>query len=173
MTICTQERACLFGKIVDGKLASSQLGEIVAHCWQWLDDHHAYVLLDAFVVMPNHLHGIILIDNDVGRGGSRTAPTNRKPLGDWSVHSKPFRPNVLMPYVARPAYRCGNAIITSTSFATTPTLHIFVRTSPQIHCLGNGINCILIFHRNRDHTKDEHAKGRHSGLPLHIPVSPW
>ncbi|MGA2629381.1 MAG: transposase, partial [Terriglobia bacterium] len=51
------------------------LGEIVAACWQWLEKRYEHVKLDEWVVMPNHLHGIIVITE----GGSRTAPT--KPLG--------------------------------------------------------------------------------------------
>jgi len=56
---------------------------IVEETWLWLADHHAHVTLDEYVIMPNHLHGVLLI-NDARRGGSRTAPTQsapRKPLG--------------------------------------------------------------------------------------------
>jgi REP element-mobilizing transposase RayT len=51
--------------------------------WLWLGDQYEFVHLDEYVVMPNHLHGIIVI-SDPCRGGSRAAPTgaaNRKPLG--------------------------------------------------------------------------------------------
>ena len=57
--------------------------EIVGKAWLWLEAQYAYVVLDQYVIMPNHLHGIIFI-RDSGRGGSRTAPTDgtkRKPLG--------------------------------------------------------------------------------------------
>jgi REP element-mobilizing transposase RayT len=66
-------------------------GRIAAECWQWLAGQYAYVDLDEWVLMPNHLHGIITIQDDLGRGGSRTALTppaptipsteKRKPLG--------------------------------------------------------------------------------------------
>ena len=61
----------------------SDYGEIVLDCWEWLSKQYAYVYPDTFIVMPNHLHGILIIDDDcgIGEGGSRTAPTNRKPLG--------------------------------------------------------------------------------------------
>ncbi len=61
----------------------NEYGWVVAECWQWLDRQYQHVDLDGWVVMPNHLHGVIMID-DIGRGGSRTAPTDmakRKPLG--------------------------------------------------------------------------------------------
>ena len=63
-------------------------GLLVSDAWQWLGTQYPYVVLDEFVVMPNHLHGIIMITDDTRRGGSRTAPTGadspdgkRKPLG--------------------------------------------------------------------------------------------
>ena len=61
---------------------------LASDAWQWLGTQYPYVLLDEFVVMPNHLHGILMIIDDARRGGSRTAPTGadspdgkRKPLG--------------------------------------------------------------------------------------------
>jgi len=57
---------------------------IVEDAWRWLAEQHQFVDLDEYVVMPNHLHGIIGIRH-ARRGGSRTAPTRfasgRKPLG--------------------------------------------------------------------------------------------
>ncbi len=78
VTICAHNRKCLFGEIVSGKTALNGYGAIIADSWQWLKQQYQYVDLDEWAVMPNHLHGIIMIR---GRGGSRTAPTNRKPLG--------------------------------------------------------------------------------------------
>ncbi|MGK5090421.1 transposase [Deltaproteobacteria bacterium TL4] len=90
VTICVQNRECLFGKIVDEAMRLNGAGQIVVDTWEWLASQYDHVDLDNWVVMPNHLHGIIVLtddgDNgDDGRGGSRTAPTNhpkkRKPLG--------------------------------------------------------------------------------------------
>jgi putative transposase len=81
VTICTQDRACVLGEIVAGAVLLNELGHIVGESWRWLEQQHGYIKLDQWVVMPNHLHGIILIKD--GEGGSRTAPTSarRKPLG--------------------------------------------------------------------------------------------
>ncbi|MCL6613548.1 MAG: transposase [Firmicutes bacterium] len=98
VTICTQNRECLFGEVVDGVMRLGVYGQIVAETWQWLAaQYSSYITLDEWVVMPNHLHGIIVIrdsydgigdSNITGlydgsrRGGSRTAPTGiHKPLG--------------------------------------------------------------------------------------------
>jgi len=81
-TICTKDRQCLFGDVIGGEMRLNEFGQIVEYCWEWLENQYEYVELDAYVVMPNHLHGIILIMDDRRRGGSRTAPTTkRKSLG--------------------------------------------------------------------------------------------
>ena len=81
VTVCVQDRKCPFGNVNDGKMMSNDAGKIVNDSWRWLGDQYEYVELDEFIVMPNHIHGIICV-NDAGRGGSRTAPTiKRKPLG--------------------------------------------------------------------------------------------
>ncbi|WP_157850594.1 transposase [Chloracidobacterium thermophilum] len=66
VTICTRNRACLFGEVVDGTVQLNPLGEIVQQTWHNLPNHVAGIRLDTFVVMPNHVHGIIMIDDDTG-----------------------------------------------------------------------------------------------------------
>ena len=68
-------------------LEDPRFREVVEETWLWLADQYEFVYLDEFVVMPNHLHGIIVI-RDGRRGASRSAPTRsatetpkRKPLG--------------------------------------------------------------------------------------------
>ena len=84
ITLCTYQRECLFGEITDGKMRLNKLGKVVMECWQWLSKQYPHLTMDEWVVMPNHLHGIIVIVDAACRGGSRTAPTNlarHKPLG--------------------------------------------------------------------------------------------
>jgi putative transposase len=86
VTICAEGRKCLFGEITDGEMRLNESGTVVTKCWQWLSSQYPHVDLDEWVIMPNHLHGIIVLSDDGGacRGGSRTAPTGvvrRKPLG--------------------------------------------------------------------------------------------
>ena len=59
VTICAQHRRCLFGTITDGKMRLSEIGEIVVECLNHIPQHFPSVELDACVVMPNHIHGII------------------------------------------------------------------------------------------------------------------
>jgi REP element-mobilizing transposase RayT len=81
VTIVAWQREMLFGEIVGGEMILNDFGKIVAEKWQWLETQYEYVELGAWVIMPNHHHGILLIHD--GRGGSRTAPTpiKHKPLG--------------------------------------------------------------------------------------------
>ena len=64
VTICVQNRECLFGEITDGVMTLSALGEIVREEWNGLTNHYSCMTLDAFVIMPNHVHGIILLHRE-------------------------------------------------------------------------------------------------------------
>ncbi|MCX6239792.1 MAG: transposase [Bacteroidia bacterium] len=62
VTICILDRECYFGEIVEKQFIASPIGEIAQTYWQEIPQHFPYVQLDSFVIMPNHLHGIIIID---------------------------------------------------------------------------------------------------------------
>ena len=66
VTICTYDRGFLFGQFVNGKLILNETGRMVEQCWNDIPAHFPYVELDEFVVMPNHVHGILLITEPVG-----------------------------------------------------------------------------------------------------------
>ena len=67
VTVCAHNRACLFGTIADGTVRLSETGTIVLRIWQKLPAHYPNVGLDEFVVMPNHLHGVVVIEKERGR----------------------------------------------------------------------------------------------------------
>ena len=54
VTICTKNREHFFGEISGGKMVLNNVGKIVAQQWQWLESQYHHVLLDEWVVMPNH-----------------------------------------------------------------------------------------------------------------------
>jgi putative transposase len=64
VTICTKNREHYFGEIVDEKMKLSKIGEIVADEWLKTKQIRKNVQLGEWVVMPNHIHGIVIIDND-------------------------------------------------------------------------------------------------------------
>lgn len=63
VTICTHNRQHFFGRVIAGKMQLSDIGKIVADEWQKTSQIRSNVKLDEWVVMPNHFHGIIIIDN--------------------------------------------------------------------------------------------------------------
>ncbi|MCU0858889.1 MAG: hypothetical protein MUC65_10865, partial [Pontiellaceae bacterium] len=69
VTILAQNRRRLFGTVVNGRMALSDTGRIAARCWQEIPQHFPHVALDAWVVMPDHVHGILVIQED-GHGGT-------------------------------------------------------------------------------------------------------
>ena len=64
VTICTQNREHYFGEIDDGKMQLSETGKIAYRFWFEIPNHFPFVELGEFVVMPNHIHGIIIIDKN-------------------------------------------------------------------------------------------------------------
>ena len=62
ITICTENKNHWFGEVCDGVMVLSKEGRIVEECWLKIPQYYPYVILDSFVVMPNHVHGIIIID---------------------------------------------------------------------------------------------------------------
>ena len=84
VTVCVKDRECLLGDVVNGKIELNDVGRIVSSVWHDLAKRFKNIELDGFVIMPNHVHGIVVI---VGaplagardlRAGTRPAPT----LGD-------------------------------------------------------------------------------------------
>ncbi len=84
VTICVHNKACLLGNIVEGEMILSEHGEIVKECWNDLPNHYDSIELDEYIVMPNHVHGIIMIiqddiaENSFVGAGLKPAPTIKK-----------------------------------------------------------------------------------------------
>lgn len=68
ITICTQNRQHLFGTIKNGIMHLTPLGAIADVLWHEIPRHHTGVELGAFVVMPNHIHGILILDPPAASG---------------------------------------------------------------------------------------------------------
>lgn len=80
VTICTQGRVCLFGEAIDDCMRLNAAGQMAANVWADIPVRFPKVTLDVFVVMPNHLHGIIVLPDDENaereRAATRAAPTD-------------------------------------------------------------------------------------------------
>ena len=64
VTICTRNHVCFFGEVLEGEVKLTSLGMVALKSWHQIPHHFPHVKLDAFTVMPSHIHGIIVIDND-------------------------------------------------------------------------------------------------------------
>ena len=68
ITICTQNRECMFGEIADGKMVLNPAGEMIQTVWDEIPFHYAGIDIDEFMAMPNHIHGIVVIVGATPRG---------------------------------------------------------------------------------------------------------
>ena len=130
ITICTYNRMCLFGEILEHEMALNWAGRIVLECWRDLVNHYPHIETDEFVIMPNHVHGIIVLadelrtsvtTNNVG-AGFKPAPTTRLQGGTHyrklSEHSS-LTPLGVSTYTEElPARPYGSAITMNESPAT-------------------------------------------------------
>jgi putative transposase len=66
ITICTAGRDHYFGEIQDETMNLSEIGTIAHQNWIEIPNHFPFIKLDAFVIMPNHIHGIVVIENPIG-----------------------------------------------------------------------------------------------------------
>jgi len=93
VTMCTQNRECLFGEIVNGQMILNEHGKIVEQCWNDLPNHYDNIELDAYVIMPNHFHGIIFINDtidtvdNIGAIDVGAIPVGAIPVG--AIHESP------------------------------------------------------------------------------------
>ncbi|MEM9951748.1 MAG: transposase [Chloroflexota bacterium] len=86
VTICTQERYLLFGNVVNSEMRHDSLGALARHHWLDLPNHFDTVELDYFVVMPNHFHGIVVINNYLyEKVETGLTPTTNPIVGDAPV----------------------------------------------------------------------------------------
>ena len=80
ITICTRKREPFFGRIIKGKLQESEISKICRSCWLDLPKHYNNCILDEFIIMPDHVHGIIFLKNDNPVGaGFKPAPFKPAP----------------------------------------------------------------------------------------------
>jgi REP element-mobilizing transposase RayT len=93
VTICTNDRLCLFGDLTDGVMSLNPAGDMVCKAWSELPERYQGVNIDAFVVMPNHVHGIIVLNSiDVG-----TAPRGRPYSSPFTVDDNDRQPQGVAP----------------------------------------------------------------------------
>jgi len=106
VTICVYQWECLLGDVRDGEMVLSEYGRIVQETWDDLPNHYPHMELDAWVIMPNHVHGIIVLtpdvdDVDVVGAGLRPAPTKAARKSSPRRHDLPEIVRALKSFSAR------------------------------------------------------------------------
>lgn len=61
ITICSFQRACILGQVEAGQMKLSEIGAAIQRVWENLPNHYTHLLVDAFVIMPNHIHGLLVL----------------------------------------------------------------------------------------------------------------
>jgi putative transposase len=85
VTLCTQWRTHLFGEVLEDRMVLNAAGQMVKSLWETLPNHYPAITLDAFVIMPNHIHGIIFIVGD-----ALVASLNKTTTGVIGENKKPL-----------------------------------------------------------------------------------
>ena len=75
VTSCVKDRFCHFGEVFGGKMILNTYGQIANNQWYWMIDRYSYISSHAFIVMPNHIHGVLEI--------------NRGFLDELGLHAEP------------------------------------------------------------------------------------
>ncbi len=79
VTICAWQRECLFGEVVDGEMRLNDAGRVVTRIWDTLSQRFQDAEVDVFVAMPNHIHGIIVINDPGGVRAIHELPLHASP----------------------------------------------------------------------------------------------
>ncbi|HEX2394360.1 MAG TPA: transposase [Bacteroidales bacterium] len=77
VTICTHGMETFFGKVISKEMILNSMGRIAFDCWQSIPDHFGFVILDTFIIMPNHIHGIITINKSAPYNENNIVPRSR------------------------------------------------------------------------------------------------
>lgn len=121
ITICTGNREHFFGEIVNDEMFLNDVGKIANQCWSEIPEHFQNVELGEFVIMPNHVHGIIIIDKPgaiVETLHATSLPTPPKPPGQSKSRPAIVHKNELMAEIS-PKPNSVSAIIRSFKSAVT------------------------------------------------------
>ena len=96
VTLLFHSRTCIFGEIKEGINRQSDIGKLVIDCWLRIPNYFNDIGLDEHVLMPNHLHGIILIQDSIGKGEASLG-IKINPVDSISGDASPLRPKGTRP----------------------------------------------------------------------------
>ncbi|NLE46700.1 MAG: transposase [Chloroflexi bacterium] len=103
VTLCTQGRECLFGDVMDGVMQLNDAGLVAERCWLEIPTHFPRVVLDAVIIMPNHVHGILVITDSTVVGANNHSTVGAKDLS-------PLRPSARTPLPSGTSGTIGSVV---------------------------------------------------------------
>jgi REP element-mobilizing transposase RayT len=91
ITIVAHDRQCLFGEIVNGEMRINECGKMAQQCWLDIPNHFPQTQLDEYIIMPDHIHGIIIINDSpiVGAKNFSPLPSQTSPRQSQSLSDSP------------------------------------------------------------------------------------
>lgn len=100
VTICTEKRKCLFGEISNDTMQLNKSGTIIHTCWNNIPKHFVHARLDAYIIMPNHIHGIIIIterdcNNNANGRGEAFSTSNELRQNFVTENASPLHPHLM------------------------------------------------------------------------------
>jgi len=93
VTICTKDKQCYFGEIISGIMKYSSIGKKTVSLWNQIPQHFSHIELDEWIIMPNHIHGIIIFNEKIGSQGVTNQFSKSIP-GSLSVIINQFKASV-------------------------------------------------------------------------------
>jgi len=99
VTICCEDMVEHFGEIRNGIMGLSKFGLIAQQCWTEIPRHFKHVRLDEFIIMPNHIHGIVIIDRPEGYCGINVGDADLRPLHIHTNTNKSDRSKMVLPKI--------------------------------------------------------------------------
>ena len=94
VTLVTHNRKCLFGNIVQGGMHLNPIGEVVKDVWLSIPRHFSHVTMDLYVIMPNHIHGILTINSDVVGARHAVPLLQHRPSQNFESFGKPVKGSI-------------------------------------------------------------------------------
>jgi REP-associated tyrosine transposase len=114
ITLVTYKRECLFGEIINGEMKLSDSGHIASACWKDIPNHFPNVELGTFVIMPNHVHGIIILNNGVdAQASARRGTIDRAPTEQFGKPVVGSIPTIIRTFKAAVTRRIGHELKTT------------------------------------------------------------
>jgi putative transposase len=108
VTLCVRNRGCVLGKMVKNEMILSAMGEIVRDSWENIPKHFKNAALDRYVIMPNHMHGIVMLKESLVGTRHAVSPQENENLHQGAPLQKYVSPQGISNF--RQTEKCGKPI---------------------------------------------------------------